>query len=354
MAVIRKRRRRDGSIAFQAIVRRAGYPERTETFDDERKARDWATMIEGSMIEGRHFRGSEGKRRTLADAIDRYIEFEVPKKRDGEMHSTTLKWWKKQLGQTKLADLTRPTVRQYRDKLLKVTHRGRPLSNARVNRYVACLRHLFTVAISEWEWATFNPAKGIKPLPEGQGRIRSLSDEERQALLAETAKDATLHLFVLIALSTACRAGELQRLEWRDVDLKAGRLLFRKTKNEQPRTAWISGTALNLLKEHAKVRKLKGGLVFESQATTKRRAKGERLYDYHRPFRAAVDAAGIVDFRFHDLRHSAATYLAQAGATEQQLKAIGGWKSNIVSRYVHLAAEDAKAALEKLAERVEK
>src|SRR5690606_3050564 len=105
--------------------------------------------------------------------------------------------------------------------------------------------------------------------------------------------------------------------------------------------------------EHGKVRKLKGGLVFESQATTKRSTKGERLYDYHRPFKAAVTAAQIQDFRFHDLRHSAATYLAQAGATEQQLKAIGGWKSGIVSRYVHLAAEDAKAALEKLAEKVQ-
>jgi integrase len=130
------------------------------------------------------------------------------------------------------------------------------------------------------------------------------------------------------------------------------RLLFRKTKNEQPRTAWVSGTTLELLKEHGKVRRLKGGLVFESQSTTKRSAKGERLYDYSRPFRDAVAAAEIDNFRFHDLRHSAATYLAQAGATEQQLKAIGGWKSGIVSRYVHLAAEDANAALEKLAEKI--
>jgi hypothetical protein len=48
------------------------------------------------------------------------------------------------------------------------------------------------------------------------------------------------------------------------------------------------------------------------------------------------------------LRHSAATYLAREGATEQQLKAIGGWKSNVVSRYVHLAAEDAKAVVERM------
>jgi integrase len=66
----------------------------------------------------------------------------------------------------------------------------------------------------------------------------------------------------------------------------------------------------------------------------------------------AVGAARIPNLRFHDLRHTAATYLAQGGATEQQLRAIGGWRSNIVSRYVHLAAEDAKPALERLATKV--
>jgi integrase len=184
-------------------------------------------------------------------------------------------------------------------------------------------------------------------LPEGKGRVRYLSDDERKALLAETAKDSTLHTFVMLALSTACRAGELQKLTWADVDLKVGRLLFRETKNAQPRSAWISGAALDLLKEHGKVRKLKGGQVFENAS-----GRGG-FYQYHKPFRAAVEAAGVENFRFHDLRHSAATYLAQAGATEQQLRAIGGWKSGIVSRYVHLAAEDSKAALGKLAEKIE-
>jgi integrase len=174
--------------------------------------------------------------------------------------------------------------------------------------------------------------------------VRFLADDERRALLAETAKDAVLHTFVMIALSTACRAGELQKLEWSDVDVKAGRLLFRETKNGQARSAWVSGSALELLKEHGKVRKIKGGPLFEH-------SKRNNLYDYSKPFRAAVKASGIAHLRFHDLRHTAATYLAQAGATEQQLRAIGGWKSGIVSRYVHVAAADAKVALEKLADR---
>ena len=75
-------------------------------------------------------------------------------------------------------------------------------------------------------------------------------------------------------------------------------------------------------------------------------------YDYSKPFAAAVEAADIQDFRFHDLRHSAATYLAMEGATEQQLRAIGGWKSGVVSKYVHIAAQDAKDVLAKMNKKI--
>lgn len=346
MATIRERRTREGEVRYQAIVRRQGFPERAETFSTMRKAERWVRLVEGEMEDGRHFRSAEAKRKSLADAIERYVRDEVPKKRDGEMHKTTLKWWQTELGHLKLADITPALVVEYRDKLTRREHRGKKLSGARVNRYVACLRHLFTVARKRWHWLSYNPVTDVDMLPEGKGRLRYLSDDERQALLAETTKDRVLHTFVVLALSTACRAGELQKLQWADVDQKSGRVLFRETKNATPRTTWLAGPALDLLKEHGKVRKIDPDtLVFE--------ATGKRgVYEYHAPFRTAVDAAGLANLRFHDLRHSAATYLAQQGATEQQLRAIGGWKSNIVNRYVHLAAEDSKAALEKLAKKI--
>jgi integrase len=73
-------------------------------------------------------------------------------------------------------------------------------------------------------------------------------------------------------------------------------------------------------------------------------------FDYAKRFRAAVEAAELTDFKFHDLRHSAATYLAREGASEQQLRAIGGWKSGVVGRYVHIAAEDARGILQRMNE----
>ena len=83
----------------------------------------------------------------------------------------------------------------------------------------------------------------------------------------------------------------------------------------------------------------------------------ERIFPYDpnsigAAFTRACRLLGIQDLRFHDLRHSAATYLAMLGATEQQLRAIGGWKSGIVSRYVHIAAADARDAMEKLANKL--
>lgn len=338
-----------------------GYPARTASFSTRRKAERWAKTIEAEMIEGRHFRFVEARRRTLGDAIQRYLEEQVPKKRDGRMHRACLPYWRDNIGTLKLAEVTPAVVAEHRDKLARGTYqRAKPKakysvvkgaakqfqrSPSTVNRYLACLSHVFTVARREWHWIGHNPTDGVSKLEEGTGRVRTLTDDERKALLVETTKNLTLHLFVMLALTTACRAGELLKLTWSDVDLKSGRLLFQQTKNTQPRTAWIQGTTLELLKGHAKVRKLAGGSVFENSHGG--------LYDYYKPFRTALAAANILDFRFHDLRHTAATYLAQQGATEQQLRAIGGWKSGIVSRYVHLAAEDSKLATKRLAERID-
>lgn len=204
--------------------------------------------------------------------------------------------------------------------------------------------HVLSIARREWHWISGNPFEGVGKFEEGCGRVRVLNEAERKALLAQTAKEPQLHLLVILALSTAARAGELLALTWSDVDLKDGRVLLRMTKNAQPRVLWLHGEALKLLKEHARVRRIDYDRVFMS-------AKGKR-YDYGPGFEAACAAAKLSDFVFHGLRHTAATLLAREGATQEQLKAIGGWKSDVVSKYVHLAAEDAKDVLAKMNRRI--
>lgn len=357
MATIRERGEK-----FHVQVRMAGFPARTASFPTRRQAERWSKTIEAEMIEGKHFRSVEARRRTLAEAIDRYSEEELPRKKDAATRRIRLRWWREKLGHLKLAEITAAVLVEYRNKLVRETFtkakpgaKGSMLEESEAarefkrkpqtaNRYLAYLSHVFTIARKEWHWLSHNPFEGVGKFKEGEGRTRYLSEDERTVLLAETGKNPQLHTLVVLALSTAARAGELVGLTWRDVDLKDGRVLLRKTKNSQPRVLWVRGEALRLLKAHGKVRRLDDERVFVS-------VKGKR-YDYRPAFEAACAAAQLKDFTFHDLRHSAATYLAREGATEQQLKAIGGWKSNVVSRYVHLAAEDAKAVLERMNEKI--
>jgi len=382
MATIRER-----SGRFHAQVRMSGFPARTASFPTKRLAERWAKTIEAEMIEGRHFRNVEARRRTLADAIDRYCcdelgfpegaaadpavarsflrtqaaQGRVLKKRDARTRIIRLRWWREKIGHLKLADITPSLLVEYRTRL---THekftRARPgapgstleegaqarqftRSSPTVNRFLAYLAHVLSVARREWHWISHNPFDGVSKLSEGAGRVRVLSDAERKALLAETAKDPQLHLLAVLALTTAARAGELLALEWHDVDLKDGRLLLRVTKNAQPRVVWLHDEAKRLLEEHRRVRRL-DGRVFAS-------VKG-KLYRYDQAFETACAAAGIKGFVFHGLRHTAATMLAREGATQEQLKAIGGWKSGVVGRYVHLAAQDGKAVLAKMSDKV--
>jgi integrase len=347
---------------YHAQVRIAGFPARTESFKTKRMAERWATTIEAQMIEGKHFRGVEARRRTLGEAIKRYLEEVVPSKRDERTRRIRLRWWSEKLGHLKLAELSPQVIAEYRGKLTrdpftraKVSSKRTTVpkgegaavfkrSGATVNRYLAALSHVLSIARRDWQWIQSNPFEGVSKLKEGQGRVRFLNEDERTTLLAVTAQDPQLHTFVVLALSTAARAGELVNLRWPDVELKEQRVLLRVTKNSHPRAIWIHGEVLKLLKERGKVRKLSDDRVFNS-------VTGKR-YRYEKLFKAACTAAKIEGFTFHGLRHTAATLLAREGATEQQLKAIGGWKSGVVSRYVHLAAEDAKAVLERMNEKI--
>lgn len=357
MATIRERKKRDGTIVFNVQVRLAGGDQITKTWPTKRLAERWAKVEEAKIIEGKISPNAEGRRRTIAQACEKYLEEEVPKKRGGGgMHKAALNYWKGAIGGTKLSDITAALIDKQRA-ILQVTpfRRANPDSKrtslkkgekpraykrsvATCNRHVAVLSHLFTVARRQWHWIDRNPLEQLTKLSERGARLRHLSVDERKRLLAETAKDPKLHAFVVIALSTACRAGELLKLDWKDVDLDSGRLLFRWTKNATPRAAWVQGEALKLL-EALPTRE---GRVFPNGSDA------DGPWEYRKSFKAALAAANVENFRFHDVRHTAATTLARLGASEQQLKAIGGWKSNVVAKYVHLDAGDTRDLTSKL------
>ena len=122
MATIRERAKADGTRIFQVQVRMSGFPTRTASFRTRRQAERWSKTFEAEMIERRHSRGAEARRRTVAAAIDRHVEKDVPKKRNGSMYAFTLPWWKANIGHLKLSEVTAAVLVEYRGTLRRKTY----------------------------------------------------------------------------------------------------------------------------------------------------------------------------------------------------------------------------------------
>ena len=131
-------------------------------------------------------------------------------------------------------------------------------------------------------------------------------------------------------------------LHWSDVDFKRGMLTFRETKNGETRSVPLTGYALEVLTTHAKVRRLDTTLVFPD-------GTGTRPLCIRDAFEGAVDRAGITNCRFHDLRHSAASYLAMNGASLAEIAEILGHKTlSMVKRYAHLSEAHTRSVVERM------
>ena len=266
MASIKNRTAKDGTPRYTAEVRLKGYPAQTATFKRLTDAKKWVQDTESAIREGRHFKTVEAKKHTLADLVDRYIKDVLPSKAEqGEKQRPQLEWWKAKMGASLLSDVTPALIVQYRDELASgITYRGTQRSNATVVRYMASLSHAFTIAVNEWQWLDDSPMRKVKRPKESRGRVRCLDDDERQRLLTacQASRNKQLYLCVILALSSGMRQAELMGLKWQDVNLKDGYLVLHETKNGERRRVPLAGHGLELLKEHAKVRRLDTPLLF--------------------------------------------------------------------------------------------
>ncbi|MCX2832928.1 tyrosine-type recombinase/integrase [Microbulbifer thermotolerans] len=285
-------------MRYQAQVRLKGFPPQNATFNRKTDAKRWIQQTEAAIREGRHFKTTESKRRTLAKLIDRYLRDVLPTKPKGmNAQGRQLTWWKKELGCRSLADVTPSLLAETRDKL----HQGR--QPATVVRYMAALSHAFTVAVNEWEWLEDNPMRKVRKPKEPRGRVRFLGDDERHSLLSACkASDCKQpYPVVVLALSTGMRQSEIMGLKRNDIDLKRGYITLHETKNGERRAVPLVGHAKQLIQQLAKVRRLDTDLLFFSEA------KPSAPIFIRSPWGKALREAGIEDFKFHDLRHTAAS-----------------------------------------------
>ncbi len=351
MATITKRTAKDGSASYKVEIRLKGYPAQRATFARLTDARQWAKQTETDIQRGRHFKTAEAKRHTLADLVDRYTRDVLPTKKPSTQHAQRFQfdWWRAELGHLALADVTPAVLAEARDKLLsEPSKRGGTLSPAYVVRHLSALSHAFSVAVREWGWIEDNPVLKVKKPTEPRGRVRFLSDDERAALLnaCRESSNPWLYLTVVVALSTGVRKGELMGLTWKDVDLQAGRIVLHDTKNGERRVVPLAGPALALLKDHAKVRRLDTDLLFPGQ-------RKDTPVDLRAPWETALKRAGIEDFRWHDLRHSTASYLAMNGASLTDIAEVLGHKTlAMVKRYAHLSEAHTASVVERMNARI--
>lgn len=327
MATYSQRKYKDGSKAWIAWVRVKGFEPATRSFATKRDAESWADKLEAELKSKRKSVRSDLTKLTIAQLVHEYLhDPETKALRTFDGLSTLCAWWVNHFGGERVLDFSVLRLREARSKLQP----GR--APATVNRYLSAMRAC-------WNWAR---AAGLIPqdrlwpsrlmLTEPKGRTRYLTDDELGRVLKAAADHSdVMHAAIVVSLATGVRQSELRRLKWTDVDLDKQRLRVLLSKNDEARSVYLPASAVAALKK-LKAAQLVGQHVFiddEGQPVEK------DVIEYR--WRAIRSAAKLHNFRWHDLRHSCASFLAQSGANLLEIGSVLGHKSTaITKRYAHL------------------
>ncbi|MBM3248483.1 MAG: hypothetical protein FJZ10_03565, partial [Candidatus Omnitrophica bacterium] len=220
--------------------------------------------------------------------------------------------------------------------------RAQEVSPATVNRNLACLKSMFNRAI-EWGKTKDNPVKKVKLFRENNKRLRYLEKEEIIKLLSNC--NGYLKPIVIVALNTGMRKGEILGLKWHDIDFKRGIIYLLNTKNGEKREIPINEqvkTALIRTKKHPE-----SPYIFCKE-------DGNPFGNIRKSFFTALKKAGIMNFHFHDLRHTFASHLVMSGVDLNTVRELMGHKSlEMTLRYSHLSPDHKKRAVDILSKRMD-
>jgi len=277
---------------------------------------------------------------TFSQAAERYLATKARKLSLVE-DQRTLAHLTSHFGQdTLLSDITGARISEYRGKRLRAVRtiggQERVIGAAAINRPLALLRHLLRLAHEEWDALQTVPRIRLEKEP--QCRLRWLTPEEAHRLLeaCRSSKNAALVNLVELCLFTGLRQAEALGLTWDRVDRSRSVILLEVTKSGRRREVPLNSEADTALVRQGP---LEAGLVFGTSS----------WYAFRKAWEAAVKAAKVPDFHFHDLRHTFASWAIQRGATLPELKDLLGHSSlAMVMRYAHLSPEHLRSAVSRL------
>ncbi|WP_339637942.1 site-specific integrase [uncultured Haliea sp.] len=274
----------------------------------------------------RAHRLGEKPRRTWQEAVVRWVQ-EKDHKADRDKDLGKLRWLDGYFGGLYLDEISRDRVDQV-GMLKKIE-----ATPSTANRYLALVRAILRAARDDWEWIDRCPR--VKLYPEPKKRVRYLSREEAALLL----KELPPHLAALaeFSLATGLRQRNVSYLRWDQVDV-ARRMAWIHADQSKSRKAIavpLNDSALSVL-EGQRGKHSAWVFTYADKPVDRTSTKA---------WKAALGRAGIENFRWHDLRHTWASWHVQNGTSLQELQALGGWSSfEMVLRYAHLAADHLQAA----------
>jgi integrase len=249
-------------------------------------------------------------------------------------------------GKRRLSEVTRFLIEQYkRERRTSLNGRGRLCSPSSVNRELELLSRILNLAVERDELES-NPFRGVKKLASDNHLTRYLSTEEEERLLSVlTGRRAHLRPIVLIGLHTGMRRGEILSLRWGQIDFVRESIHLLRTKSGRPRQVPMNSVVKAVLLD---MREVSGGseFVFPNHRT------GNAIADIKNAFNAALKEAEIEGFRFHDLRHTAGTRMADAGVPITAVADILGHADvRTTMRYAHATDEARRRAVRALEEK---
>ncbi len=261
-------------------------------------------------------------KRYWEEAVIKYLE-ETEHNKSRESDIIHLKWLDKHLVGKYLDDINRTLI----DRITSI-RKKEGVSNATVNRCMGLVSRILHRAALDWEWVD-KPVK-VRKLPEPKVRVRFLKPDEATKLLSEL--PSHLAVMVKFSLATGLRKSNVTDLLWSQVDLarKTAWIHADQAKNGKPIAVPLNNDAIESLRgERFKHQKY----VFTYQNNPIKKVNGKA-------WRAALLRAGITNFRWHDLRHTWASWHVQQGTPLAVLKELGGWSDiKMVMKYAHLTSD---------------
>jgi integrase len=310
-------------VSYRVYIRRKDIKPITKTFSSKRLASQFALKVESdshlqSILARDH--NITFRELTIDYLLNGY------KGKDSVEQKSKLKYWNELIGNKQLIYITR------KDISFGLSNLPKKLTNATINRYKAAISVTFAYACREYDLIE-NPVSKIPSLPENNERTRFLSEAERTRLFASCRASQwdKLYLIILLAITTGARKGELTKLRWNDIDFERRTAYVSTTKNGQPKVLPLTDS---VIRELQLFDTKDNSLIFASKV------KDNVAYCFTKPWKKALEDAEIKDFRFHDLRHSCASYLAQSGASLLEIADVLGHKQiSVTKRYAHLCIE---------------